>query len=143
MYRAISFAVAAALLPALPVTAADIEAGGAAFNKQCATCHVVVDPSGETLAGRRARTGPNLYGVVGHAAAQVEGYRYGSGITDAAAKGLVWSEDNFVAYVQDTNGFLREFTGDSSARSKMAWKVRKEEEAHDIYAFLQSLNPPE
>lgn len=50
----------------------DAAAGESAF-RQCATCHVVTDPAGNTLAGRAARTGPNLYGVAGRVAGSIEG----------------------------------------------------------------------
>lgn len=140
MYR--SLAATAAALTALvagPAAAQDAEAGAAVFKKQCATCHVVVNEDGETLAGRKAKTGPNLYGVMDGPAAAVEGFRYGKGIQAAAEAGLVWDEANFLAYLKDTNAFLREFTGDGKVRSKMAWKVKKDEDAANIHAFLLSL----
>ncbi|WP_116133183.1 cytochrome c family protein [Tropicimonas sp. IMCC34043] len=130
-------------LLAVPAAAQDVDAGAEVFKKQCATCHVVVNPDGETLAGRKARTGPNLYGVIGGPAAQVEGFRYGDGIQKAAEMELVWNEENLAAYLQDTSGFLETFTGDDSVRSKMSWKVKKEEDAANVHAFLISLNPPE
>ena len=43
---------------ALAQASGDPAAGEAHFARQCVSCHVVVDPSGETLAGRSARTGP-------------------------------------------------------------------------------------
>jgi cytochrome c len=119
----------------------DAEAGAQVFN-QCQTCHVVQAPDGTVLAGKSAKTGPNLYGIIGRPAASIEGFRYGPGITEAAEKGLVWDETQIVAYVQDPTAFLREFTGDSRARSLMVFKVRKEEDAVNLAAFLASLQPP-
>lgn len=139
MIRSVVAAAALAPLMVLPAVAEDAEAGAAAFKKQCQTCHVVVNEAGETLAGKKAKTGPNLYGVVDAPAGAVEGFRYGKGLLAAAESGLTWDEANFVAYVQNTNDFLREFTGDSKAKSKMAWKVKKEEDAKALYAFLVSL----
>jgi cytochrome c len=122
----------------------DAEAGEAVFAKQCVACHVVVDGAGETLAGRKARTGPNLYNVAGTQAGTVDGFRYGKSIVAAGAdQDLKWVEANFVSYVQDPTGFLKEFTGDSKARSKMSFKVRKEEDAINVYAYLASLAPAE
>jgi cytochrome c len=128
---------AAAAEEAITVTG-DAAAGEKAF-KKCVSCHVVVNDAGETLAGKKAKTGPNLYGVAGRAAASVEGFRYSKSIQAAGEAGLVWTEDKFVTYVQDPTAFLREELGDSSARSAMSFKVRKEKEALDLYAYLASL----
>lgn len=118
----------------------DAEAGEKAFRK-CQSCHVVQNDDGETLAGRNGRTGPNLYGVVGSAAGKVEGFRYGKDLVAAGEAGLVFDEATFVAYVMDPKAAIREATGDSSARSKMSFRVRKEDEAKDLYAFLKSIGP--
>ena len=66
MTRLLTIAAAAALLPAAAFAEGDAEKGKALFNK-CQTCHVVVNPAGETLAGRNAKTGPNLYTCAGPA----------------------------------------------------------------------------
>ncbi|MCX7643937.1 MAG: cytochrome C [Rhodobacteraceae bacterium] len=121
------------------VPTGDVAAGEAAF-RQCATCHVVVNPAGETLAGRAAKTGPNLYGVVGRVAGRVPDFRYSEALKAAGEKGKVYDEATFVAYVQDPTGFLREFLGDPSARGNMTFKVRKEEDAVNLYAYLHSLS---
>ncbi|MDP2084680.1 MAG: c-type cytochrome [Gemmobacter sp.] len=133
---------AAALLPAAAFAEGDVEKGKALFNK-CQTCHVVVNPAGETLAGKSAKTGPNLYNVAGQAAGGVEGFKYGNGIMLAREKGLVWDEANFVAYLANPTGFLKDFTGDKSVRGNMSFQVKKEDEAKDLHAFLVSLNPAE
>jgi cytochrome c len=142
MTRLMTIAAAAALLPAAAFAQGDAEKGKALFNK-CQTCHVVVNPAGETLAGRNAKTGPNLYNVVGKAAGAVEGFKYGTGLVKGKEMGLVWDEANFVAYLNNPNGFLREFTGDKGVRGNMSFQVKKEDEAKDLYAFLTSLNPAE
>ena len=141
----ITILAAAAALLAAPAFAGghasgDAAAGEAEF-KQCQTCHVVENDDGEVLAGKRAKTGPNLYGIPGRAAAAVDGFRYGPGIVEASEGGLVWDEETFVAYVQDPTAFLKEFTGNSKARSKMAYKVRKEEDAVNLWAFIASISP--
>ncbi|WP_108483800.1 c-type cytochrome [Oceaniglobus ichthyenteri] len=138
---AAAFAVCAA--PAFAQSDAasgDVAAGEEAFG-QCVTCHVVETPEGETLAGRNAKTGPNLYGVINQQAGLVEGFRYGKDLVKAGEDGLVWNEENFVAYVKDPTSFLREFTDNKRARSKMANKVRKDEDAVNLYAYMLSLQP--
>ena len=117
-------------------TTGDAAAGEEAFS-QCVTCHVVEDPSGEVLAGRGAKTGPNLYGVAGRQAGIVEGFRYSDSMVEAGEGGLVWTEEAFVPYVHDPTAYLREVTDDRRARGKMTYKLRgPDEEAANIYAFL-------
>ena len=116
----------------------DASEGEKAF-RQCQSCHVVVNDAGETLAGRASKTGPNLYNIAGRTPGSVEGFRYGKDTASLADSDVVFDEATFVAYVQDPTAWLREVTGNSKARSKMAYKVRKEEDALNLYAFLQSL----
>ncbi|MGI9389356.1 MAG: c-type cytochrome [Boseongicola sp.] len=118
----------------------DAAAGEKAFSK-CATCHVVADDDGQVLAGKSAKTGPNLYGIVGRQAGSVEGFRYGKSLVAAGEAGLVWDLETLASYSQDPKKFLREFLDDKKARSKMTFKVREEEDAVNLAAFLASLGP--
>lgn len=148
MFR--TLAIVAATTLALPAFAdghsvdltatGDVAEGEKAF-RQCISCHVVQNDDGEVLAGKKAKTGPNLYGIVGHQFGKVDGFRY-SDINQLAAdmEGVVVNEEVFVAYVQDPTAYLREVTGDKG-RSKMTYKVRKEEDAINLYAYLASLSP--
>lgn len=115
----------------------DAAAGEKAF-RQCVSCHVVINEAGETLAGKNAKTGPNLYGIAGRTAGSVEDFKYSDLIVLAGEKGIIFDEASFVAYVQDPTGWLREVTGDNG-RGKMTYKVRKEEDAVNLYAYLFSL----
>lgn len=122
----------------------NVFAGATAFKKQCTSCHVVMNDVGEKLAGRNSKSGPNLYNIAGASAGAVEGYRYGKSLAAAGAEnGLVWTNETFTAYVQDPKGFLREFLDDKRARAKMSFRVRKEEDAVNIYAYLYSLSGAE
>ena len=142
------FRTTATLLAALTLAApalaeshgGDAEAGAEAFN-QCQTCHVVADEDGNILAGKRAKTGPNLYGIVGRQAGTVEGFRYGKSLVEAGEAGLVWDEEQLVAYLQDPKEYLRTYLDDNRARSKMSFKVREEEDAANLAAFLASFGP--
>ena len=113
----------------------DAAAGEKAF-RQCQSCHVVQGPDGEILAGNAAQTGPNLYGVVGRTAGSVEGFRYSDLMLAAGEAGMIYDEANFVPYVMDPTAHLQEVSGDTSGRSKMSYKVRKEEDAVNLYAYL-------
>ncbi|RDC74091.1 cytochrome C [Rhodovulum sp. 12E13] len=121
----------------------DAESGAALFERQCITCHVVVNDEGETLAGRNARTGPNLWEIAGRTAGTVDGFRYSNGLEALNEMGVQWTEENFVGYVQDPTPWIRETADSNRLRGSMTWKVRSEEEAHDLYAYLYSLAPPE
>lgn len=139
------FTAAAAILAfaAVPLSAqefsGDPDAGEGVF-RQCQSCHVVVNEAGETLAGRNAQTGPNLYGISGRTAGTVEDFdKYSDAMVEAGEAGLEWTEENFVAYVQDPTGFLRDYLDDNSARGAMSYKVRKESDAADVYAYIASL----
>lgn len=142
------FAAAAALL-STPVFAdghaatGNAEAGEQQFNRQCVACHVVADADGEVLAGRNARTGPNLYAIAGRQLGSVEGFRYGDSIVELGENGAVWTEESFVGYVQDPTSWLREALDNDRARGKMAYRVRNEQDALDMYAFLATFGASE
>jgi cytochrome c len=117
----------------------DAEAGERTFN-QCKSCHMIQDADGEMIV-RGGRTGPNLWGVIGRAAGSVEDFRYSDALVSVGEDGYSWDEEGFIAYTQDPTGWLREKTGDDSARGKMSYRVRKEEDAADIWAYLASVSP--
>ncbi len=134
---------AAMSAPTMAAPSGDAAAGEAAFGKQCASCHVVKSGDGEVLAGNRAIAGPNLYGTVGGPAGAVADFNYGKAMAAVADTGAVWTEENFVAYVQDPSDWLKATLDNKKARSKMGWKVRDPQDAADLYAFLHSLAPHE
>ena len=141
--KTFTIAVAASFLAA-PALAGGHASGDAAAGEkvfsQCQTCHVVQDADGNTLAGRNAKTGPNLYGIPGQTVGTVDGFRYGKSIVEVGETGAAWDEASFVAFVQDPKGWLSEQLG-GSARSKMAFRVRSEEDAINVWAFIASLSP--
>ena len=114
----------------------DVAAGEQQFNRQCVACHVVRDDAGAVLAGRSARTGPNLYGIDGRTLGAIVDFRYGDAVVALGETGATWDEASFIAYVQNPTAYLRDATGDGRARGKMAYQVRDPQQAADIYAFL-------
>jgi cytochrome c len=63
-------------------------------------------------------------------------------MVEYGATGVVWGQENFVAYVQDPTDFLREVLDNRRARGKMAFQVRDEEDAVNIYAYLAQFATP-
>lgn len=125
------------LLAAPAFAEGDPEAGEKGFNK-CKSCHMVVSDDGDVIV-KGGKTGPNLWGVAGRAAASMEDFNYSDDLTAAGEAGLVWDEEKFVAFTTDPKKFLQDETGNSKAKSKMSFRLKKGGE--DIYAFLASHGP--
>ena len=115
-------------------------AGEEQFARQCTACHVVMNDAGETIAGRNARTGPNLYNVVSRGIGMHPDFNYGDAMMALGATGATWTEESFVAYVMNPTDYLRSALGDPRARGKMAYQVRDAQQAADIFAYLASID---
>lgn len=128
-----------------PALAQDAPTGDAAAGEKvfakCQTCHVVANEAGEVLAGKNSKTGPNLYGLPGRVAGTYPEFKYGESIVALGATGFAWNEADFVAYVADPAKFLKEKLDDKAAKSKMSFKLPKEEDAKNVWAFIASLAP--
>lgn len=123
-------------LLAVPALAeGNAEKGKKAFNK-CKACHTIVSDAGDTIL-KGGKTGPNLYGIVGRTAGTVDGFKYGASLVEAGEKGLVWDAENFAEYTKGPKAFLKTYLDDTSAKSKMSFKLKKGSE--DIYAYLESV----
>ena len=79
----LSIAVGIGCLMAAPVLADGDPAAGEKAFRQCQTCHVVADAGGNVLAGKNAKTGPNLFGVVGRTAGTEPDFAYGPDLVKA------------------------------------------------------------
>lgn len=96
---------ALAVLLAAPVWAeshlpqGDAAAGEQVF-RQCRACHMVGEDA-------KNRVGPVLNGIVGRAAGSVEGFRYSRPLEQAGADGLIWTEDELHAFIEDPRGYLK------------------------------------
>jgi len=132
MKRALTIAAALGALGAPAYADSHIAQGENDF-KKCKACHTIAN--GDDVIIKGGRTGPNLFGVVGRVAG-TEDFKYSASMIAAGEAGLVWTEESLVAYVADPNAFLKEATGDSSARSKMSFKLK---DSADIAAYLASL----
>ncbi|MBO1076090.1 c-type cytochrome [Roseomonas marmotae] len=116
--------LAAALLGGalLAPSAAQAQEGDAArgrtlFQRQCQACHQVAQP--------RNGVGPTLQGVMGRAAAGVEGYNYSPALR---ALGQTWTPETLDAYLANPTGVAR--------GTRMVLRVNAGQDRKDIIAFL-------
>lgn len=141
----LSLTAAVLALVAAPAFAQDVPSGDAAAGEQvftkCQTCHTVANEAGEILAGKGSKTGPNLYGLPGRTAGTYPEYKYGPSMVALGASSFKWNEADFVAYLADPAKFLQAKLGDPKARAKMMFKLPKDEDAKNVYAFIASLSP--
>lgn len=117
-----------------PALAEGDAANGENIFKRCMTCHALEEG--------RNKVGPSLHNIVGRTAGTVDGYRY-SNINQAAADvGLVWTEENMITYLEDPQAFLESYIsekgGEAAGRTKMAFKLRDEQDRMDVVAYLKS-----
>ena len=92
--------------------------------KKCKACHTATD--------EKNKVGPHLVGIVGRKAASVDGYKYGKGITDAAEKIGEWDEAKLMEYLENPKKFV-------DGKSKMTFRLKKEDQRADVIAYLASL----
>lgn len=115
----------------------DAAEGEGTFAKRCKTCHSISNAGEDIVKG--GKTGPNLYGIIGKAAASSD-FKYGDSAKAAGEKGLVWDQAQIIAYLEDPKAFLVEYLGDPKARSKMAFKLKDEGDRADIAAYLATFS---
>lgn len=128
-----------AVLPMLAGAAmAQDAAKGEADFKRCKACHAIIADDGTEIQ-KGGKTGPNLYGIVGRQVASQEDFRYGESIAAVGETGMVWDEENLVAYITDPKEWLEEVLDDKKVKTKMTYKHRKG--AEDMAAYLASVSP--
>ena len=93
--------------------------------KKCKACHAADK--------EKNKVGPHLVGIIGRKAASVDGYKYGKGITEAAEKIGEWDEAKLMEYLADPKGYI-------GGKSKMTFKLKKEDQRADVAAYLASLS---
>ena len=120
----IAVAVALGAISTSALAEGDAAKGEKVFRK-CKACHVAD--------AEKNKVGPHLVGIIGRKAASVEGYKYGKGITDAAEKIGEWDEAKLVEYLADPKGYV-------GGKSKMTFKLKKEDQRMDVAAYLASLS---
>lgn len=135
------YSVIAALalsVAAAPAFAAGDAAVGEKEFKKCKACHMIKDADGKDIV-KGGKTGPNLYGVVGRKAGSEEGFKYSDALIKLGESGEVWTEEDLAAYMTDPNKYVEDKIGDPKAKTKMTFKMKKNQD--DITAFLAQHSP--
>ena len=129
---------AGAMLASNAVADGHVAEGEKLVAKRCKACHMIADGDNVILKG--GKVGPNLWGVMGRPAGAQEGFKYGDDLVAAGEKGLVWDEETLSGYIADPKKYLRTYLDDRKARSKMTFKLKKEDQRAAVSAYLASLN---
>lgn len=125
--------ITASAFVTMPVLAGDAVKGEALF-KKCAACHKIG-------ADAKNAVGPALTGVVGRAVAGVEDYKYGKSIVELGETGAVWTEEEIFEYLANPKKYLRAKLDNKKAKSKMSFKLKKEDQRNDVIAYLATFSP--
>lgn len=130
--------IAAAALIAGPALADEqVAEGEKVVAKRCKACHAISNGDQEILKG--GGVGPNLWGIVGRKAGSYPDFKYGDDLVAAGEAGLVWDKESLDSYLDDPKEFLKTYLNKSDARSKMSFKLNKEEDRAAAAAYLASL----
>lgn len=106
--------------------------------KKCKACHMIQAPDGTDIV-KGGKTGPNLYGVVGRKAGTEEGFKYSDALIKLGEAGEVWTPEDLEHYITDPNSYVQEKTGDDKLKTKMTFKLNKNQA--DVVAFLAKNSP--
>ncbi|MBL4751012.1 MAG: c-type cytochrome [Amylibacter sp.] len=112
--------------------AQDVDAGKKVF-KKCKACHKV---------GENAKNGvgPDLNDIVGRVVGSAEGYKYSKTFKAANAAGLVWDEASIADYIANPNDYMKAALDDPKAKTKMSFKMKKEQQRKDVAAYVASFS---
>src|SRR2546430_9923910 len=96
---------------------------GAEVFKKCRACHDVGPDA-------KNKVGPLLNDIVGRKAGTIEGFSYSEANKAAGAKGLTWTEDVLLKYLENPLSFMQ--------GTKMAFAgLKDEQDRKDLIAFLK------
>ncbi len=108
---------------------ADVDQGKKVARK-CSACHTFEE-------GGKNRVGPNLYGIIGSLAGEVEGYKFSKAMAEKGEEGFTWTYQNLDDYLANPKQFM--------PGNKMTFPGLKDaQERADVIAYIRSLakDPP-
>ncbi|MEP3347026.1 MAG: c-type cytochrome [Litoreibacter sp.] len=135
------FAAIAAMTTALlaaPAFAEGDAAKGEKTFKKCKSCHTIAD--GDNVITKGGKTGPNLFGLPSRVIGSTD-FKYSKSAAAASELGAEWTEEDFIAWVANPTDFLRTKLDDPKAKSKMSFRLKKADDAADVWAYLVSVSP--
>ena len=95
--------------------------------RKCAGCHKIEE-------GKKGGMGPNLWGIYGSPAGQVEGYRYSKWLKES---GIIWNRESLHAWLSNRK-IREEYFGKDVFKTKMMWTgIKKEEDMNAILDYLE------
>ena len=95
--------------------------------RKCAGCHKIEE-------GKKGGMGPNLWGIYGSPAGQVEGYRYSKWLKES---GIIWDRESLHAWLSNRK-IREEYFGKDVFKTKMMWTgIKKEEDMKSILDYLE------
>jgi cytochrome c len=99
---------------------------GAEVFKKCRACHDVGPDA-------RNKVGPKLNDIIGRKAGAVDGFAYSDANKAAGAKGLAWSQDTLLKYLEQPLSFM--------PGTKMAFAgLKDEQDRKDVIAYLKKFS---
>jgi len=118
---AISAAAVICLSSSMAAAAGDVKKGEKIF-KKCKACHTVAE-------GGKNKVGPNLFGIVGRAAASTDGYKYSKAMK---ASGLTWDVATLDTFLIKPKKLVK--------KTKMSFSgLKKEKQRVNLIAYLETL----
>ena len=127
--------IAVALSMAFGVTSApvwaegDVKRGKKVFNK-CKACH-------KLAAGKKA-VGPSLHGMFGRKAGGAPNFKFSKDMKAAGEKGLVWTDETFLAYMHKPKKYIGSVIGKKKAKTRMSFNgLKKEKDRVNLLAYLK------
>ena len=95
--------------------------------RKCAGCHKIEE-------GKKGGMGPNLWGIYGSPAGQVEGYRYSKWLKES---GIIWDRESLQAWLSDRKTREEYFGKDVFKTKMMLTGIKKEEDMNVILDYLE------
>ena len=136
--RLLPLAAFAALLAGPALAGGHVAKGEKIVHTKCKICHSIQDGDNVILKG--GKVGPNLFGIVGRGAGQLDGSEFSQTLIEAGDAGLVWDEAQLADYLGGTKDFLKAYLGrEDDIYSRMSFRVKSEEDRQAIAAYLATL----
>ncbi len=108
---------------------------GEKFFKKCKQCH--------SLEEGKKKIGPSLFQIVDKKAGTTPKFKYSKSYVEAGEKGLVWTEENLIGYLENPKKWLAAFLEVKKVKSKMVVKYKKQKDRENVVAYLKSLQKAE